>query len=264
MATSRSEYMKRRRLNRKAVGLCTKCPRRAKPGSSRCEKCTEQHRVSTASRTHRGICISCLNPAESGTARCIPCNTNFKATSIQSRNCDLQEALSRYGGRCAVCRESNPIFLTIDHIHGGGKKHRIAIGRIPIQRWLRQHGYPAGFQILCWNHNHLKHRSLVQSPPTDAARRIRESNFRLKIETFEAYGGSTCRCCGNAELEALTLDHVNGGGEADRRTRNTTSGSNFYRVLRQGGYPSGFQVLCFNCNCGRARNGGVCPHSHTS
>lgn len=21
-----------------------------------------------------------------------------------------------------------------------------------------------------------------------------------------------------------------------------------------------YQLLCFNCNCGRHRNGGVCPH----
>lgn len=25
-------------------------------------------------------------------------------------------------------------------------------------------------------------------------------------------------------------------------------------------FPDGFQILCFNCNCGRHRNGDVCPH----
>lgn len=25
-------------------------------------------------------------------------------------------------------------------------------------------------------------------------------------------------------------------------------------------YPEGFQLLCWNCNCGRAINGGICPH----
>ena len=24
--------------------------------------------------------------------------------------------------------------------------------------------------------------------------------------------------------------------------------------------PDTIQILCFNCNCGRARNGGICPH----
>jgi hypothetical protein len=23
------------------------------------------------------------------------------------------------------------------------------------------------------------------------------------------------------------------------------------------------RLLCFNCNCGRAKNGGICPHEET-
>lgn len=26
------------------------------------------------------------------------------------------------------------------------------------------------------------------------------------------------------------------------------------------GFPPEYQIQCFNCNLGRARNGGVCPH----
>jgi hypothetical protein len=32
------------------------------------------------------------------------------------------------------------------------------------------------------------------------------------------------------------------------------------RCGQKHGYPEGFQVLCMNCNWGRYRNGGVCPH----
>jgi hypothetical protein len=34
----------------------------------------------------------------------------------------------------------------------------------------------------------------------------------------------------------------------------------FYRWLRKNGFPPGFQVLCYNCNQGKALGGGVCPH----
>jgi hypothetical protein len=28
-------------------------------------------------------------------------------------------------------------------------------------------------------------------------------------------------------------------------------------------FPAGFQVLCLNCNHGRFRNGGICPHQRS-
>lgn len=27
------------------------------------------------------------------------------------------------------------------------------------------------------------------------------------------------------------------------------------------GFPAEYQILCFNCNIGRSRNGGRCPHA---
>jgi ABC-type uncharacterized transport system substrate-binding protein len=40
----------------------------------------------------------------------------------------------------------------------------------------------------------------------------------------------------------------------------TPSATGFYKWLARNGYPSGFQILCMNCNHGKSRNGGVCPH----
>ena len=92
----------------------------------------------------------------------------------------------------------------------------------------------------------------------------REANSRrndaLRIETFNAYGGCRCACCGETEMIFLSLDHINGGGNADRKQMGANGGHKFYRVLRDRGFPAGFQVLCMNCNIGKHRNGGVCPH----
>jgi hypothetical protein len=47
--------------------------------------------------------------------------------------------------------------LCIDHIDGGGAKHRAEIGRgRSIYRWLKQNNFPSGYQVLCANHNQKK------------------------------------------------------------------------------------------------------------
>lgn len=33
-----------------------------------------------------------------------------------------------------------------------------------------------------------------------------------------------------------------------------------FRWIIENNFPEGFQVLCYNCNLGRAHCGGVCPH----
>jgi hypothetical protein len=59
----------------------------------------------------------------------------------------------------------------------------------------------------------------------------------------------------------LSIDHVNGGGRGHRKSLGTkaSSGAMLYDIKNRG-FPPDFQILCFNCNCGRQRNGGVCPH----
>lgn len=49
--------------------------------------------------------------------------------------------------------------LTIDHIHGGGTKHRFETGiggGHHFYRWLKQQGFPVGYQILCMNCQFIK------------------------------------------------------------------------------------------------------------
>lgn len=59
--------------------------------------------------------------------------------------------------KCACCGEGTLQFLTLDHVNGDGGKHRksgITCSRLPW--WLRQNGYPVGFQVLCYNCNNAK------------------------------------------------------------------------------------------------------------
>ena len=61
-----------------------------------------------------------------------------------------------YGEKCLCCGEDNITFLTIDHINGGGTKHRKKIG-MKICVWLFKNNFPDGFQTLCFNCNWGKH-----------------------------------------------------------------------------------------------------------
>lgn len=93
----------------------------------------------------------------------------------------------------------------------------------------------------------------------------KEYRQRLKIEVFEAYGGSVCNCCGEKEILFLSLDHVdNDGAEERRRYFGTNKGGSYhiYEKLRQNGYPNKhkYQVLCMNCQWGKKSNNGICPH----
>jgi len=54
--------------------------------------------------------------------------------------------------KCNCCGESELIFLTIDHINGGGNKHRKEIG-MTFYVWLVNNNYPKEFQVLCMNCN---------------------------------------------------------------------------------------------------------------
>ena len=92
-------------------------------------------------------------------------------------------------------------------------------------------------------------------------RRAREWNKKAKRTLFEAYGGARCACCGEEVLAFLTIDHINGGGRA-AQAKTGRGGQRLYLWLRRNNYPSGFRVLCFNCNAGRAVNGGTCPHEN--
>jgi len=100
----------------------------------------------------------------------------------------------------------------------------------------------------------------------------REYNFRClslkqqrKQRVMNHYGGR-CLCCGESCLDFLTIDHIQENGAEHRRRiapnhrGKGPGGDLFYRWLENNNYPVGFQVLCYNCNIGKHRNDGICPH----
>ena len=88
-------------------------------------------------------------------------------------------------------------------------------------------------------------------------------NRGVKAEVMRAYGGA-CACCGEDNIDFLTIDHIDGDGHTERKgsdgEHRRYGGQNYYKRLKAAGFPDWhrLQVLCFNCNCAKG-NKSSCP-----
>lgn len=84
---------------------------------------------------------------------------------------------------------------------------------------------------------------------------LTDRNRKQKVAALDGYGGAICACCAETRIPFLTIDHIGGGGVHHRRA----IGANLYVWLVKNSFPSGFRVLCMNCNFA-IRFGDPCPH----
>jgi len=96
---------------------------------------------------------------------------------------------------------------------------------------------------------------------------------RIRLEALQHYSAETpfCACCGETELVFLTIDHINNDGADHRRAIGmrqgryepkesaNIGGNGFAYWLKKNDWPTGFQILCFNCNWAKSHGG--CPHN---
>lgn len=147
--------------------------------------------------------------------------------------------------------------LCIDHINGGGKAHRIEIGKNDIYRWLIKHMFPIGFQTLCMNHNFKKGiEGMRKENYNDGTYKVtyreqkKEERIKMKLECLSIYStNNTPQCsyegCTIVDTDMLCIDHINNDGKAHRKT---IGHSNMYIWAVKTGFPSGYQTLCANHN----------------
>jgi len=99
----------------------------------------------------------------------------------------------------------------------------------------------------------------------DACRaRKNESMNKCRLDdrkTAIEHYGSRCACpgCKETRVEFLAFDHIEGGGNAHRRTLSKGDLRDFARWLIKNNFPKTIRLLCHNCNCARGYYG-YCPH----
>lgn len=149
-----------------------------------------------------------------------------------------------------LCRQcEKPFDVTARRQHFCSKQCQLAFQRTRIcvkcgvaldkSNWAR----PGHWHICrtCWN--------------IDCRKRNLSHRQRLKLEVLSHYCHGAPRCQGQDltckilqvdDIDILTIDHVKNDGAKHRRQLHR-GGVEFYRWLKQQGYPSGYRVLCMNC-----------------
>ncbi len=136
---------------------------------------------------------------------------------------------------CSKCKDDKPVGLFYPHVSTWDRLQKTCI---PCQ----------GVQLQGYRDQRRAEGKLSYS---------QRSHLKLKLEVLRHYaaGDPACACCGEKAVEFLAIDHIDGGGRAHRKTLSTT----LYQWLKREGFPTGFRVLCHNCNQARGALG-YCPH----
>ncbi len=110
-----------------------------------------------------------------------------------------------------------------------------------IDNFSIDRSFPTGVESRCKscrNTRHAKYYSSYYPKYSDA----------LRKETFRTYGNTECAVCNISDIGVLTLDHINNDGPALVRIGQPRGGLSLFQYLRYRSYPTGFQLLCHNCN----------------
>ena len=240
--------------------ICTKCSEKSKirrnhsdgmcgcgrlllvDGLKTCILCKKDKKERNIIKKKNGLCYMCNNPAIKGRF----CEKHYEYNRINGTIRNIKKKLIvilHYNGKCEICGETNFDLLCVDHINNDGAQHRKQLSNASIYRHLIKNNFPINFRLLCCNCNgemSLKFRRKT----LDKFERYHIRRSQLKLDIFNHYGGPKCMRCEDINIDHLCLDHINGGGH--KHTKEI--GRHLYYWVHKNNYPSGFQVLCFNCN----------------
>lgn len=208
---------------------------------------------------------------------CIPCQ---KAAPRPKRRSDFEDLSGQIFGRLTVIklnrRENNVTFF--DCLCSCGNTHTVRAPslkagtctscgcRVPVEKpthetcraCQRLLPFDAIHFIACSQHRfglRVRCRECVQ-PVINA--RLRARSKRLRMEVLTHYSGPipSCACCGESGLPFLAIDHIDGLADDEKRM----TGERWYSWLKRNNFPTGFRVLCHNCNSCFGKYG-YCVHN---
>jgi hypothetical protein len=132
----------------KADGRCTRCQKRtAQDGFLQCAECRAHWAALRNTPEHRRK----NRDYQTAWAKAHPDRVALNTRTYQHRlKAKVTEML---GGQCACCGETEPAFLSVDHVNKDGKRHRDMFPKNLDSYWrdLRkgEHGFEV--QVLCFN-----------------------------------------------------------------------------------------------------------------
>ncbi len=166
---------KQRHYKERINGICAWCGRKSGRSRIYCKRCAKRAEIRKQGlvklRTDRGLCAKCGKV--SATRVCEDCRKKAREYKQKEHAKIRAQTYAAYGNKCACCGESNPLFLTIDHVYNDGAKQRRSLTKhrkiggqtLDFYRWLKRQGFPKDrYQLLCANCNMGKHRNSGKCP----------------------------------------------------------------------------------------------------
>ncbi len=221
-------------------------------------------------------------------------STKINELKKKNREKEFVEFLNLFGNTCEHCGEKERDFLTVDHIHNNGRFKRESKGEIlKLTEKVGLMEMKKHLRILCFNcnsgrsvKNPIKGNTIQEGPRSKICSTCHinknescfaisnnkhdrmglrfecrechsKRNRKLKEAAMNALGGF-CKCCKQSDMDKLNVDHILEDGNIIRRNGNRSSSSLYRTVLK--GDNDNLQVLCFNCNYSKHKNGS-CIHS---
>ena len=158
----------------------------------------------------------------------------------------IAEALG--GWRCVTCGNADRDVLTFDHTNGGGEAERKKMGgQFPMISHYYMHLEDArrNLRVLCANCNWRQNVIARSNKRRSDSVSLRRTMWRILIDRL---GGPRCSICGEQDLRVLTLDHIQGGGTADRKLHGGYPEMIRYYFTHFDEASQNLSVLCRNCN----------------
>lgn len=217
---------------------------------------TEYVKKLRAERRSKGLC-QCGRPRDSELLTCGQCRehvrTAFERNAKKYYQANKQRRAKHQGGGKCRCGKTP----------ASGRKLCVecleSCKRVSEKKYVKRRA-----SGLCMDCGEKAVEGMSRCQP--CRERAAEYHRQMRARVMDAYG-RVCACCGECQDAFLTVDHVHNDGSTHRKTlrpRSYRSGRGghtaVYRDIIKRGFPADFQVLCMNCNWGKARNGGVCPH----
>ena len=206
-----------------------------------------------------GTCMKCRKyPAHKNKRICKSCikNSSFNSNKLKKlKKSILVDHYSQGENCCEKCGETDFDMLNIDHVNGGGVKHRkqmiekgMGYGVTALFRYLRENNFPNGYRVLCENCNWLAYLECLKLIMSSNPRYFKSKNdyINKKNKVYEICGGAKCKICECSDTRILVLDHINGGGK--KHSRMIGNNLSAWAYANQNEAKEILQVLCRNCN----------------
>lgn len=142
-----------------------------------------------------------------------------------------------------------------------------AAERLYIREWQRlkrQRCRDEHICVVCQKTDARPNLKTCQACMPKCAKRAKKHRKNVREQILKFYG-NFCECCGESDPMFLTLDHINNDGTI-QRAKFTAEHAYYAWIVREakkGNIQNDLRTLCYNCNLGRFRNGGVCPHKQS-